>query len=59
MTELVTMYAPAQEVKKKKKDCKGLLPERNLGDGAEKEASVFLLSVGYYLSVKPIKILVG
>lgn len=54
------MYTPTQEVKKKKKKriARGYFRRRNLGDGAE-EASVFLLSVGYYLSVKPIKILVG
>ena len=53
------MYTPTQNKKfKKKKDSKGLFWGHNLGDRAE-EASVFFISVGYYLSVKPIKILVG
>ena len=43
---------------KNKRIARGYFQRRNLGDGAE-EASVFLLSVGYYLSVKPIKMLVG
>ena len=54
------MYTPTQnkKFKKKKRILRGYFWGRNLGDRAE-EASVFLISVRYYLSVKPIKILVG
>ena len=48
MTELMYVYSNTKN-SKKKGIARGHFWGRNLGDRAE-EASVFLLSVGYYLS---------